>query len=45
MERGYTLEGAKIHIKERQQKDLTKYEIISKLEHIKSELQKIKKEL
>lgn len=41
-ERGFTLEGAKIHLKEEGKKTLHNYEIIRKLEFIKSELTKIK---
>ena len=44
-ERGFTLEGAKTHLKEGQKKTLDKYEIISKLENIKAELNSIKNEL
>ncbi|WP_396211798.1 MerR family transcriptional regulator [Flavobacterium sp.] len=44
-ERGFTLEGAKTHLKEGQKKTLDKYEIISKLERIKAELNSIKNEL
>jgi DNA-binding transcriptional MerR regulator len=44
-ERGFTLEGAKIHLKEGQKKTLDKYEIISKLEKIKNQLLTIKGEL
>lgn len=44
-ERGFTLEGAKVHLKENRSKTLTKFEVIHKLEHIKSELLKIKEEL
>ena len=44
-ERGFTLEGAKIHLKEGQKKSLDKYEIIQKLEGIKAQLLKIKEEL
>lgn len=44
-ERGFTLEGAKIHLKEGQKKTLDKYEIISKLEIIKNQLLTIKSEL
>lgn len=44
-ERGFTLEGAKTHLKEGRQQTLSNYEIISKLEHIKSELIKIKNQL
>jgi DNA-binding transcriptional MerR regulator len=41
-ERGFTLEGAKIHLKEGQQKTMDKYEIINKLEGIKAQLLSIK---
>ena len=44
-ERGFTLEAAKTHLKEGQKKTLDKYEIISKLESIKAELNSIKNEL
>jgi len=44
-ERGFTLEGAKIHLKEEGKKSLSNYEIISKLEGIKAQLIKIKSEL
>jgi len=44
-ERGFTLEGAKTHLKEGQKKTLDKYEIISKLEGIKMQLNSIKSEL
>jgi DNA-binding transcriptional MerR regulator len=44
-ERGFTLEGAKTHLKEGQKKTLDKYEIINKLESIKAELNSIKNEL
>jgi DNA-binding transcriptional MerR regulator len=44
-ERGFTLEGAKTHLKEGQKKSLDKYEIISKLEGIKNQLLSIKGEL
>jgi DNA-binding transcriptional MerR regulator len=44
-ERGFTLEGAKTHLKEGQKKTLDKFEIISKLEGIKSQLLGIKNEL
>ena len=44
-ERGFTLEGAKTHLKEGQKKTLDKYEIISKLEMIKAQLVGIKNEL
>jgi len=44
-ERGFTLEGAKIHLKEEKKKTLTNFEIIRKLQGIKSELTKIKNQL
>lgn len=44
-ERGFTLEGAKIHLKEEKQKTLSNFEIISKLEDVKSQLIKIKEQL
>jgi DNA-binding transcriptional MerR regulator len=44
-EKGFTLEGAKIHLKEEKKKTLKNFEIISKLEHIKSELLKFKEQL
>lgn len=44
-ERGFTLEGAKIHLKENKQKTLSSYEIIHKLENVKAELLKIKNQL
>ena len=44
-ERGFTLEGAKTHLKEGQKKTLDKYEIISKIEAIKMQLNAIKSEL
>ena len=44
-ERGFTLEGAKVHLKEGQQKTLDKFEIIRKLESIKTHLTNIKNEL
>jgi DNA-binding transcriptional MerR regulator len=44
-ERGFTLEGAKIHLKEEKKKTLTNFEIIHKLEGIKDELLKIKEQL
>lgn len=44
-ERGFTLEGAKTHLKEGQKKTLDKFEIINKLESIKVQLQNIKGEL
>ena len=44
-ERGFTLEGAKTHLKEEKQKTLSNFEIIQKLERIKTELIKIKEQL
>lgn len=44
-ERGFTLEGAKMHLKEHKQKTLHNFEIIQKLERVKSELLKIKEQL
>jgi len=44
-ERGFTLEGAKTHLKEGKKQTLSKYEIISKLEGIKTQLIKIKSEM
>src|SRR5210317_1704267 len=35
-ERGFTLEGAKIHLKDNKQKTLDRFEIIRKLESVKS---------
>ena len=44
-ERGFTLEGAKIHLKENKQKTLDQFEMIRKLESVKAELIKIKEQL
>jgi len=44
-ERGFTLEGAKTHLREERQKTLSNFEIIQKLERIKAELVKIKNQL
>ncbi|MBT8260690.1 MAG: MerR family transcriptional regulator [Bacteroidia bacterium] len=44
-ERGLTLEGAKTRLKEEKKKTLNTFEIISKLEDIKSQLTKIKNQL
>tara|TARA_R100000935_G_scaffold55956_1_gene86604 strand:+ start:339 stop:668 length:330 start_codon:yes stop_codon:yes gene_type:complete len=44
-ERGFTLDGAKVHLKENKKKTLNQFEIIRKLESIKSELIKIKDHL
>ncbi|MFL0352026.1 MerR family transcriptional regulator [Xanthomarina sp. GH4-25] len=44
-ERGFTLDGAKTHLKEEKKKSLNNFEIISKLEDIKTQLTKIKEQL
>ena len=44
-ERGFTLEGAKTHLKEEKQKSLETFEIINKLEGIKAQLIKLKEQL
>ncbi len=44
-ERGFTLDGAKTHLKEERQKTLSNFDIIQKLERIKAELVKIKEQL
>ncbi|WP_336065344.1 MerR family transcriptional regulator [Mesoflavibacter sp. CH_XMU1404-2] len=44
-ERGYTLEGAKIHLKEEKKKTLDNFEIIAKLESVKNQLIKLKEQL
>lgn len=44
-ERGFTLEGAKVHLKAAQKKSLDKMEIVKKLEAIKANLINIKNEL
>ena len=44
-ERGFTLEGAKIHLREDKKETLSKFELISKLKAIKSELISIKNQL
>lgn len=44
-ERGFTLEGAKVHLKENSKKTMDKFEIIRKLESIKTQLLHIKSEL
>ena len=45
MERGFTLEGAKTHLKEEGKKTLDNFEIIRKLETIKSSLIQLKNQL
>ena len=44
-ERGFTLDGAKTHLKENKQKTLDQFEIIRKLKSVKAELLKIKEQL
>lgn len=44
-ERGFTLEGAKTHLKENKKQALDQFEIIDKLESIKAQLVKIKTQL
>ena len=44
-ERGFTLEGAKTHLKEESKKTLSNFEMIRKLESIKSTLIELKKQL
>lgn len=44
-ERGFTLEGARTHLKEGKKKTLDKFDIINKLEEIKKQLNAIKSEL
>lgn len=44
-ERGFTLEGAKTHLKEEKKETLSNFEIISKLEDVKNQLIKIKEHL
>ncbi|MGJ8549837.1 MerR family transcriptional regulator [Winogradskyella wichelsiae] len=44
-ERGFTLDGAKTHLKEERKQALEKFEIIEKLESIKAQLNKIKTQL
>ena len=41
-ERGFTLEGAKTHLKEGKKESLDNYQIVSKLENVKQQLLKIK---
>jgi len=44
-DKGYTLDGAKLHLKEEKKKTLQSFDIIRKLEGIKNELIKIKNQL
>lgn len=43
--RGFTLDGAKTHLKEQKQEALSRFEIINKLKGIKAQLIKIKTQL
>ncbi|WP_031425856.1 MerR family transcriptional regulator [Flavimarina sp. Hel_I_48] len=44
-ERGFTLEGAKTHLKESKKETLTKFDMIRKLENIKAQLVALKESL
>lgn len=44
-ERGFTLEGAKIHLKEGEKEVLDNFEIIRKLENVKAQLLEFKKNM
>ncbi|MEC7782215.1 MAG: MerR family transcriptional regulator [Bacteroidota bacterium] len=44
-ERGFTLDGAKTHLKENKQETLNKFDLIRKLENIKAQLQQLKDQL
>lgn len=44
-ERGFTLDGAKTHLKEGKKETLNNFEIINKLENVKNQLIKIKNHL
>jgi len=44
-EKGFTIEGAKAHLKTKKQAMMSNYELIEKLENIKNELLKIKNNL
>ena len=44
-ERGFTLDGARAHLRNGQKKTLDKFEIIAKLEGIKAQLQAMKEQL
>ncbi|MEM8999847.1 MAG: MerR family transcriptional regulator [Bacteroidota bacterium] len=44
-ERGFTLEGAKIHLREERKKTLSNFEVIQKLQKVRAELLKIKEQL
>ena len=44
-ERGFTLEGAKTHLKEEKHKTLSNFDVIEKLQKVRAELVKIKDQL
>lgn len=44
-ERGFTLEGAKTHLKEGKKETLSNFDIIRKLEHVKAQLTELKDNL
>lgn len=44
-ERGFTLEGAKTHLREEKHKTLSNFEVIEKLQKVRAELLKIKEQL
>ena len=44
-ERGFTIEGARTHLKEGHKKTLDKFEIINKLESVKMQLMDIKNQI
>ncbi|WGK65445.1 MerR family transcriptional regulator [Croceiramulus getboli] len=44
-ERGFTLEGAKIHLKENKEETLSNFDLIRKLEGVKAQLQQLKDQL
>ncbi len=44
-ERGFTLDGARLHLKEEKYRTLKNYELIEKLQKVRSELLDIKKHL
>jgi DNA-binding transcriptional MerR regulator len=44
-ERGFTLEGAKTHLKENKNQTLSNFDIIQKLQSVRAELVKIKNQL
>ncbi len=44
-DKGFTLDGAKLHLKEEKKNTLQNFEIIRKLERVKNELIKIKNQL